>query len=89
MTKLEYTQWEDYYNTVISKSINNLRDKATEYIQDNAPYPIGSIVTVEDCGDISVLRVEGYDIKNGLLVARFVTLEGYKKFLSDRAVVIE
>jgi hypothetical protein len=89
MNKLEYTQWVAYYSAVVSKANAGLKGIQDKYIKSNAPHPVGSIVTVLDGGEKLILRIEDYDIKDGLLIPVFVTLEDKCKFLSVNYVIIE
>lgn len=88
MNKTEYQQWIAFYLLKIQKAKDNIETIKNKYIESNAPYPIGSIVTVADTNKSQDLRITGYDIKEGVLIPRFETVEGKNVFVS-RPVIIE
>jgi len=88
MKRQELATWNAYYTIKIDESKKCLELIHAQYIEANAPHKIGSTVTVEDCGEIQVLRIKRYEIKRGELIPEFETLEGKNKFVS-RPVIID
>ena len=82
MKRQELATWNAYYTRKIDEAKKCLELIQAQYIEANAPHKIGSTVTVIDIGEISVLRIKGYDIVNGKLIPKFETLEGKNKFVS-------
>ena len=88
MTKQQYNQIIAYWKTQEKQSALKIKEANNDYIRDNAPYPLGAKVRVDDSGKELKLIIESYDIdKNGILKPVFVTLEGKCQFVHKPVII--
>jgi len=89
MKRQELATWTAIYTKQMNQAQAALDVVKAQYIEANATHPIGCIVTVMDCNDTHILRIDSYDIKEGRLIPNFVTLENKRMVLSDRYEILD
>jgi hypothetical protein len=84
----EYLAFRNHFNRQIAqgKQGNTNNDKA--YIFSNAPYPIGSTVTVDDRGKKKTLVIDSYSIgKDGELIPKFKTEDNKWAYVFEPVII--
>ena len=92
MTKQELKQLKAYYTLEIEKAEKAILKAEREYIETNAPYPVGAKVLVDlyktAVGILKKVRVHNYLIgTEGELEPVFFTLEGKRQFVNNPTIL--
>lgn len=89
MTKQEYNQALNYYTQEINQINVSIAIVKVEYIQANAPYPIGTKMLIEDFGKERKVQLQTYNVdKEGGLEPVYVALDG-KCVFSHKPTIIK
>jgi hypothetical protein len=89
MTPQQYRQEIAYHEKNKTQAIEGIANAKLSYIKASAPYPLGTVLKVNDRGKTSTVKVKSYVINEDLsLEPVYCTLEGKEVFLS-RPVVIK
>lgn len=82
MTKQERNQQSAHWKIQRDRAIKNIKEVDDQYIKDNAPNPIGTMLRIDCGGNKRTARVVSYIIhpETGFLTPQFETLEGKPVF---------
>ena len=89
MTKQEFKQASTYWQRQIDHATRNKKNLEKEFIDTNAPYPIGTKVQIEDYGNIRDVKIISYNINPVTLELKpvFDTLEGKAQFTDNPTII--
>ena len=66
MTEFEAIQYFAHHQARLEQAQKAISMGQLAYIKANAPYPVGSIVEVEDKGEIKNLKIKAYIVEQDL-----------------------
>lgn len=86
MTLAQYNKLKKSIEDSIELNKETLIDIKELYIKTNAPHPPGTKLLISDYGKTFEVTVD-YEVKDGLIVAKFKTLQGHHVFTNKPEII--
>lgn len=87
-SKQELRQIKAHYQKQIDRATKAIKEAENDYIRENAPYPIGTKLKIDDYGNQRDVQIQSYKIdENGLLEPVFVSLKGKCVFTHKPTII--